>query len=208
MRSFRKALQYPLSLAAFCLVLLSFSEIKGHAQLGPPPTIVVQPLGISVLNGGTAIFTTTALNVSSLKWMVNGQPVPASNSSVLTVDVPLVGDVSTLTVNNVSSASAGNYTVKFTNLGGSVTSSTAPLIVVLSVVTNVVDFVASGTGKIAAGFKLQLSAPVGSNVVVQASTDLSKWTSLATNTATSGGISYTDTAANSFSFRYYRAKIQ
>ena len=127
------------------------------------------------------------------------------STTVLNVIVPLVGTVSTLTVKNISTDSAGNYSMKVVNGVGSVTSSNAALVVLLSTASNIVT---TGTGKLASGFKIQLSGPPGSNYVIQASTDLKNWTPIATNAAPTGSISYTDAAAKSLSSRYYRAKIQ
>jgi hypothetical protein len=194
-----------------CMVLLGLFAAEAQAQLGLPPIIAVQPLGLAVQNGGTAILTTTAVSltpITKFSWLLNGQPVPTTNTTVLNVVVPLVGTVSTLTVNGISAANAGNYSVKITNGGGTATSGNAAVIVLSTTVSNVVNFVATGTGLTSSGFKIQLSGPSDTNYVIQASTDLKNWTSIYTNAAPTGGISYTDTTANSFSFRYYRAKLQ
>jgi hypothetical protein len=119
---------------------------------------------------------------------------------VINVVVPLVGTVSTLTLKEVASEDAGNFSVQVVNAVGSVTSSNATMIVLASTI--------SSFGMVANGFKLQLSGPTGSNIVIQASTDLNNWTSISTNLASAGGISYTDTAAQFLPFRYYRAIIK
>lgn len=195
---------------AICLVGFGFLTAKTQAQLGGPPVIAVQPLGLAVQNGGTAVLTTTAVSISTMQfdWLFNGHPVPTTNAAVVNVAVPLVGTVSTLTIRNVSSISAGNYSVRIVNGVGSVTSSNAVLVVLAGTVSNVLNIVSTGTGMTANGFKLQLSGPSGSNYVIQASTDLKNWTSLSTNAAPTGSISYTDAAAASFPLRYYRAKLQ
>ena len=199
---------------AICLVFSVFFALKGFAG-GPPATIIVQPLGLAVQNGGTALLTSTAVSIGSsmtFQWLFNGQPVPTTNTTVVNVVVPLVGTVSTLTVNHVSPASGGNYSVKVTNGSGSVTSNPATLVVltdtVSNVVTGVVSILSTGTGMTTNGFKLQLSGPAGSNYVIQASADLKNWTSIATNAAPTGSVSYTDTAATNLPVRYYRVKIQ
>jgi len=194
-------------------VFLGFScllTIKSSAQIGTPPTIAVQPLGVAVQNGGTALITTTAVSLTSMRfyWMFNNQSVPTSNTTVVNVNVPLVGTVSTLTINNVSPASAGGYSVRIVNGVGSTTSSNATLVVLASTVSNVVNFVSTGIGMTTGGFKLQLSGPAGSNYVIQASTDLKNWIPISTNAAPTGTVSFTDTAATNLAFRYYRAVIQ
>jgi hypothetical protein len=195
---------------AICLVFGGFFTAKTQAQLGGPPVIAVQPLGLAVQNGGTAILTTTAISLTSMKfnWLFNGQPVSTTNTTVVNVNVPLVGTVSTLTVKNVSPNNAGNYSVRIVNGVGSTTSSNATLIVLASTVSNVVNIVSSATAMTVSGFKIQLSGPSGSNYVIQASTDLKNWTPISTNVAPAGSVSYTDTAAMYIPSRYYRAKLQ
>lgn len=58
------------------------------------------------------------------------------------------------------------------------------------------------------GFRLQYNAPVGSNVVIEATSDLSHWSPISTNVATTGSVTYTDTVAKVVSSRFYRAKLQ
>lgn len=156
------------------------------------------------------MITTTAVSLTSMRfyWMFNNQSVPTSNTTVVNVNVPLVGTVSTLTINNVSPASAGGYSVRIVNGVGSTTSSNATLVVLASTVSNVVNFVSTGIGMTTGGFKLQLSGPAGSNYVIQASTDLKNWIPISTNAAPTGTVSFTDTAATNLAFRYYRAVIQ
>lgn len=193
-----------------CLMFIGSTASIQAQLLGTPPIIAVQPLGLGVQNGGTAILTTTAVSLTSMQftWLLNGKPVPATNTTVLNVVVPLVGTVSTLTVNHISAATAGNYSVQIKNGVGSVSSSNAVVLVLTTTVSNVVNFVTAGTGLTSGGFKIQLSGPSGSNYVIQASSDLKTWVPIFTNTAPSGSLSYTDAVANSLSFRYYRAKIQ
>jgi len=119
-----------------------------------------------------------------------------------------LGVISELTIHNASPTNAGNYSVQIQNGGGSVTSGTASLTVLTSMVSNVLNIVSAGTGMVANGFKIQLSGPAGSNYVIQASNDLKNWTSISTNAAPAGSVSYTDTAATNLPSRYYRAKIQ
>jgi hypothetical protein len=178
---------------------------KSQAQIfKTPPDIIVPPVGISVQNGGTAIFVATATSLSSMTidWLFNGKPVPTTNTTVVT----LLG-VSTLTVKNVSPASQGTYSIVASNKYGSVTNN-ATLIVLLNTVSNVLNILSTGTGMTANGFQIQLAGPAGSNYIIQASSDLKNWISISTNAAPTGSVSYTDAAATNLSFRYYRAIIQ
>ena len=214
MQRMQRHIQYQLERMALCLVILVLFTAKGRAQIGTPPIIAVQPLGLAVQNGDTAILTTTAVSLTSMRfyWLFNGQPIPTTNSTVVNVAVPLVGTVSTLTLNSVSPANAGTYSVKIVNGVGTVTSSNVVLVVLTStvsnVVSNVVNIVSAGTGMVANGFKLQLSGPAGSNYVVQASSDLKNWIPIFTNAAPTGTIACTDAAALNLPFRYYRTRVQ
>lgn len=194
--------------AAVCLAFFAFFVAKCHAQIGGPPTIAVQPLGLSVLNGGSATFTTTAVSLTSMqfKWQFNGKVI--SNPNVVNVVVPLVGTVSTLSITNVSAASQGVYSVKIENAVGEVVSQDANLIVLLQPVIDTVNVLMSGTGLTANGFQLNLLKPATSNCVVDASTDLKNWTPVWTNSTASTNISYMDTGATNRVLRYYRARLQ
>ena len=89
-----------------------------------PPTFSPQPGNQTVVQGGTATFTTGANGTSpfSYQWYFNG--------ASLTDRPDLSGSISNvLTLSNVSSNSGGNYTVVVTNLGGSATSHVATLTV-------------------------------------------------------------------------------
>jgi len=58
-------------------------------------------------------------------------------------------------------------------------------------------------------FQAQLSGLPGSNYILQASTDLTNWTSLITNTAAPDGlVNFSDSNASSFPFQFYRAQQQ
>ncbi len=172
-----------------------------------PPIITIPPLGETVQNGGTAVFSTTVISLTtpSFTWLFNGKPISAS-ANVTVVSLPLLG-TSTLTISNVSSANAGSYAVRVNN-GLTSTSGGATLVVLSNPVPEVVNIVSTGTGMTAGGFKLQLSGPAGSNYVIQASTDLKNWVPISTNAAPTGTVTYTDAAATNLAFRYYRAKIQ
>ena len=198
----------PLYLVFIGLLVAQFDALG----IGTPPIIAVQPLGLAVQNGGTALLTTTATSLTPMDfvWCFNGEKI--ANPQVANVVVPLVGTVSTLTLSNLGPASAGTYSVWITNGVGSVQSSSVTLIVlantVSNVVSNVVNILSAGTGMTTNGFNLNLSGPAGSNYVIEASADLKSWVPISTNAAPSGTVSYTDTAAKNIAFRYYRAKVQ
>jgi hypothetical protein len=197
------------------LILLALFALfvgNSRAQIGTPPVFVVQPLGTAVQNGGTAILTSTAVSISSMSfnWLYNGRKITpdGTNFTIINVAVPLVGTVSTLTINHFDASKSGAYAAQVANGVGSVTSSPATVVVVASTVSSVVNILTSGTGMTIQGFVLHLSGPSGSNYVIQASTDLKTWTPIFTNTAPTGAITCTDAAALHMPLRYYRALLQ
>jgi len=204
----RYMMSKPMQIAMICLAFVSFLVSSSKAQYTPPPMITVQPLNVSVPVLGTAILSATSKRGTTYQWLLNG--VPYSGGVVLNVPNILTGEtVSSLTI-VAGSSSAGSYSLKVSNNYGMVTSTPAALLLsnVITVVSNTVSFVAATTHKVATGFQISLSAPAGSNVVIQASADLANWSSLTTNTATSGSVTFIDTAALNMNARFYRARVQ
>jgi hypothetical protein len=198
------------NIVKFMVFGLFTANAKAQVLFGPP-SITVPPVGISVQNGGTAVLTmastSTPLTISSVTWYYNNKVITNANATVLTVNLGLTAS-STLTINNFNASAAGNYYVKVANSAGTTTSSNATLIVVGNIVSNVVSVVSSATGMVKDGFKLEFSAPTGSNIVIQATSDLSNWSAISTNLASDGTVTYTDTVAKTISCRFYRAKVQ
>jgi len=82
------------------------------------PTITSPPVGQSVAVGGSALFTVSATGDAPLayQWMLDGEEIVGATSS-------------SLTVNNVTLADMGSYTVRVSNSVGAVTSTAASLVV-------------------------------------------------------------------------------
>jgi hypothetical protein len=79
---------------------------------------------------------------------------------------------------------------------------TTAVIVDLQNLTAITPVLAVGAPPVdASGLHLSVSAPAGSNVVVQVSTDLVSWTPVYTNT---GSFTYTDPTVTNGSRRFYR----
>jgi Immunoglobulin I-set domain len=204
------------------LIFLVFGlfTAQAQAQIGIllPAKINAQPLSINVQNGDTATFNVSADctggEIYSVTWLYNGEPistnssVTASSSGLLTTTVN-----STLTIKNVSSANVGTYSAQITD----VILSLLGLISVEDTATSqgatlglvpTVTAVTTQTGMISKGFKLQFSGPTGSNIVIQATSDMKNWSSLSTNVIVNGSVTYTDAMAQTVSCRFYRAKLQ
>lgn len=193
------------------LVLLTCSAILARAQLGTPPIILRQPLDVTVQPGGPAIISAivaTSVTPQNFYWFFNGQPmvtnpnVTVSNTLTLTLDI-----LSEVVVGTANSTNAGIYSLRITNGVGFAVSSNATLTVLSSTTTNVLLFVTSGIELSANGLQLQLSGPVGSNIVIQASSDLTHWVSISTNPLPAGSVTYLDASAKTNSVRFYRAFI-
>lgn len=206
MNNKRQVSTYWLLKAAVCFVFFAFWAAKCEAQFGTPPIIAVQPLGGSVPKGGTISISVTAVSGTPMNfsWNLNGHHLP-SPKVTNTVNL-LVGTISTLTIQNASTADNGSYSATITNAVGSVTSINA-MVTVLGTIAPLTLTVLSNSPAI--GFSFQVSAPQGSNFVVEASTDMNNWVSIFTNKAPpSATVSYLDTAATNYPTRFYRARLQ
>ncbi|HEY1788992.1 MAG TPA: immunoglobulin domain-containing protein [Verrucomicrobiae bacterium] len=179
------------------------------------PSLSVSPSTTNVPNGDTVTIniqsSVTVGVLSSISCQFNGGALPANVSFTATGGgglLDLGGSVNaTLTITNVSSASAGTYTFSASTVGllGGLLTSTATSTVS---VPPIVKAVTVNSQMQAKGFKIQFSAPTGSNLVIQASSDMKNWTSVYTNVVTGGSLSYTDPVAKTLSYRYYRAKLK
>jgi uncharacterized repeat protein (TIGR01451 family) len=65
----------------------------------------------------------------------------------------------------------------------------------------------SGVADTNGAFTLSLLGQPGQSYIIQASTDLTNWTPVATNTPVTGSFQYTDTNRSSFAHRYFRARL-
>jgi len=85
-----------------------------------PPSITTEPQGQAATQNGNVVFSVAASGTSPLtyQWYLNGSSMGAADTSA------------TLSLTNVSTNSAGNYTVVVQNAAGSVTSSVAALTVI------------------------------------------------------------------------------
>lgn len=94
------------------------------AQTNSAPAITTQPQSQSATVGGAATFAVTATGTPAptYQWFKNGSAISGATAS-------------TLTLNNVQTGDAGNYTVTVTNSVGAVTSNQATLTVNPAVTT-------------------------------------------------------------------------
>ncbi len=162
------------------------------------PVITVPPVGTNVFIGKNAGFSVTATGDGTLnyQWLKGG--VPFADGGVISG-----ARANALNFTPAGTNHAGNYSVIVTNLGGSVTSSVAPLMVAplpALVLSN-----APGSLMLAAD-----GGAVSSVYIIQRATNLTPpiiWSPVQTNlVGTNGQIRFTATNLNS-SAGYYRIQI-
>ena len=118
------------------------------------------------------------------QWKLNGINLAAQTKS-------------SLTITNVSTKNAGVYSVTVSNNAGSTNSAPAQLVVYPTTAASL-----TSTTKANGQFGFTVSGVPGYKYVVQASSDLTKWVSVQTNTAP---FNFSDSTANGASQRFYRA---
>jgi hypothetical protein len=161
-----------------------------NVKSAPLPIITAQPVSVIVPNGAVVTFSVTATNATTYQWRKEAVNLAgATNSS--------------LTINNVSAAEVGTYSALVGNAAGSVTSNPATLKLTQSEPVLRVEAV----GLSPTGFQLRLSTSAVSSYVIQASADLSSWTSIFTNSAPGAADLFLDTEAGKLSRRFYRLKL-
>jgi hypothetical protein len=158
-----------------------------------------QPTNLTEVAGETAIFNAAASGTAPLvyQWMDNG---------INLADGPVVSGTTTpnLTLINVSTNSAGDYSLVVTNAYGSITSSVAALTVVLP--PTIVGLGANSDGSIS----LQLGGSPGAAYVLETKSALGSpgaWQPVATNVFDQTGLwQFTDLQITNFPQKYYRLK--
>lgn len=194
------------------LVLLLFGLLATTQAQAQMASASVSPSGINVSNGDTVTITATGyvtLGVlSSAGWSYSGRSWPTNanytttGGGILNVDSTIT---STLTISHITQASSGTYT--FSVSGGLlliVSASASSTVGIIPTVT--ADPVRSQM--VEKGFKILFSGPTGSNLVIQASSNMRNWTSLCTNVITGGSVTYTDAVPKTVTCRFYRARLK
>jgi hypothetical protein len=190
-------------------IYVVFGLFTAQAQAGllPVPVINAQPLSTNVLKGDTVTFSISASCslslISSVSWYYSNKLVQTT-SSVLGLGSTIT---SSYTVSNASSANVGGYYAEIGNLlGGNVKSDTAQLVVTNPIIP--LAGIPGASKMLSGGFMLQFSAPIGSNVVIEATSDMNSWSPICTNVSASGSVTYTDAVAKTVSCRFYRARLK
>jgi len=154
-----------------------------------PPAITNQPQSQSVKTNVTVTFNVGATGTGlQYRWLRNGTNVPG-------------GNFARLTLNNVRADSGGIFSVIVSNSASSVRSANATLYVGWPV--TLTNFVRDASGTVRADL---IGLP--GDYIFQSSSNLTDWVSLTTNNAPAGLTSFSDSADNGESRRFYRAKVK
>ncbi|PYJ80629.1 MAG: hypothetical protein DME22_23770, partial [Verrucomicrobia bacterium] len=150
------------------------------------PVFTTQPQSQAVIAGNNVTFSSVAIGTPTptYQWKFNGSNITGATSS-------------SYTKNNVTTNDAGNYTVVASNSAGSTTSATAVL-----TVYNTAAATLSSSAYSNNQFQFSLTGVPGYTYIVQASTNLTSWISVKTNTSP---FTFTDTQATNYPYRFYRA---
>ncbi|MEO7298160.1 MAG: immunoglobulin domain-containing protein [Verrucomicrobiota bacterium] len=161
-----------------------------------PPVITVQPIDKTVNMGSNVQFNVSISGVGpfTYQWRKDVTNAVGINSSILTL-------------NNVGRAQRGVYSVIVTNAGGSVTSSNALLNVLVPQFLGTPSIQFDGSllfvSRDADGNPL--SAADLANMQIQASTNLTEWSTLPGGlTLTNGNLQFQDVDATNLPTRFYR----
>ena len=171
-------------------VLLGFLALGARAQVGLPPVIVVQPLGVSVSQGGTVVLTVVAASATSMtyKWYRNNAVVGGATGS-------------TVTLNNLGTGQAGTYRVEVKNSAGTTVSGNAVVVVTPRLK---VQLPVKAARMKANGFEIQMDNLTVPKAVIYASTDMVNWNPISTNVVAAGAATFVDTTALGRPCRYYK----
>jgi len=154
-----------------------------------PPVITTPPAGQTVSAGSPVTFTVGATSSLPLgyQWQFNSAAIAGATQS-------------SYSLLSAQPADAGSYSVVLTNAAGSVTSAVATLIVLLPTPPGILSASVYGADGV---FQFNVAGAAGSNYVIEASTNLTDWISLETNTSP---FTFTDTNAVNLPLQFYRAQ--
>ena len=152
--------------------------------------------GSNLYAGGD--FTTAGSNAANYIAQWNGSSWSPLGSGMNSGVFALAVSGGTLYVGGDFTTAGGNVAADTAeaNIGGS-----APVAPLFIVTTN--GMLGFSDGR----FQFTVTGPVGSNVVVQASTNVQTWIPLATNVLNLGTFTFTDMLATNYPQRFYRARL-
>jgi len=173
---------------------LVFDNYRIVAETNAPPAIFAQPQNLTVTQGAQAMLGVAARGTEPLtyQWRFNDKPVTGATNAVLIL-------------NNALATQAGGYVVEIKNEFGAVVSQPATLSVNLAAAAASLKL--SGGPLLPDGrFPLTLTSAPSASFTIEASTDLSQWTEVASGVNTSGTFNFFDDRARTFPQRFFRAR--
>ncbi len=157
------------------------------------PIIVAQPQSLTLAPGNPANFIVVVSGSAPLsyRWFFNTNTflAEATNSS--------------LSLPNVQATNAGSYSVVITNAAGAITSSVARLTVSSDIVRPEISTVVFNRGV----FSFSVNGSAGQSYLVQASTNLTDWSTLFTTNPAVLPFTWNDAGASNFIQRFYRIQL-
>jgi hypothetical protein len=150
------------------------------------PVFTTQPQSQNVVAGNNVTFTSAAIGTPTptYQWKFNAGSITGATSS-------------SYTKSSVTTNDTGNYTVVASNSVGSATSAAAVLTVYNSAAATL-----SASAYTNNQFKFSLAGVPAYSYIIQASTNLTNWTSIYTNTSP---FTFTDASATNYPHRFYKA---
>ena len=169
-------------------------NISMNWLLGNSPAITLSPTNRVVTKGNTNAFVASASGspVPVLQWGFNGGALTAATNG-------------TLVLSNVQPANAGGYFLVASNAFGSVTSIVATLTVREPMQLSGTNFLGVANNQFV--FRI-LNVTNMPKLVVEASTNLTAWSPIATNTPAKDFFDFTNSIPINVPYRFYRSKEQ
>jgi hypothetical protein len=151
--------------------------------------ITAQPQSRAVAPGSNVVFSVSATGMAPMtyQWAFNGNVIAGATHSILALT-------------NVQATNAGSYKVAIANPTGTKTSAEAVLTVTGSPLLVNARMTAEGL------FAFTLSGTAGLAYVIEETTNLQQWASLAVLTNATGQTDFTDLTSSSSRLRFYRAR--
>jgi hypothetical protein len=165
----------------------AYGTVYLHYNLQTMPIFTATPNGGSVAAGGTVTVSASVTGnpASTFQWLRNLAPLAGQTNSILSIA-------------NFQTPNEGNYQLLASNCMGVVTSPIAALLVNSPMRMGTYGFSNQQ-------FSFELVGSANSNYILQASSDLVNWQSLATNSSPNGLWNFSDPSSGTVPLRFYRA---
>jgi hypothetical protein len=157
-------------------------------DLMQPPTLVIQSADQIVTAGSTVqlSMTVTGRPEPQLQWRLNGADIDFENSSTIAIEA-------------FSTVNEGAYQLQAVNEAGEVVSEPVSVLIGAPLKLQSLNL---NEAKVA---KFRLVGLHSKTYLIQASTNLTDWSTIATNYSDTGILSYLDSSSTNHSRRFYRA---